>query len=470
MDRLDLPIDLYRALAHKTVDLTADFLEKLPGLPTFPQTTGEASVEAFDGPLPEGWSGPKVFADLEKVLQMSRPPSPRFFGYVLGSGEPVAAIGDLVASILNQNVTSWRSGPACATIERTVVRWLGEFIGCAGYTGSLTGGGSSANLMGLAMAREAKAPANDHGVRPGVIYTSSEVHMSVPKAAALLGLGYDSIRYIPVDDNFRMRPDELEKAIREDKAAGKLGIAIVGSAGTTNTGSIDPLDRLADIAQANGLWFHVDGAYGGFAAAIADGFEGLNRADSLSLDAHKWLYQPLDCGCLLYRDPSAAQRAFSHSGEYTKVLSTDPIEGFAFFEESMELSRRFRALKVWLSLRYHGSQAFRASIITDIALAKRLAEKIERNAKLELLAPVPLSAVCFRYKAAGKSEAELNAINAEIVKRSQRAGNVFFSNAIIQGKFALRACITNHRSTDEDVEMVITETLRIARELEGSAA
>jgi len=466
MTRLELSPQQYRKLAHRAADLTADFLQHLPGMRTFPETSGHDSTAAFDRPLAAQGLGEAAFDDLAKVLEMSRPPSPRFFGYVLGSGEPVAAVGDLVASVMNQNVTSWRSGPSCATIERTVVRWLGEFIGCTGFAGSLAGGGSSANLMGLAMAREAKAPANDHGAQPGTIYASTEVHMSIPKAAALLGLGYDSVRYIGVDEMFRMRVDELEAAIREDRAVGKRGIAIVGSAGTTNTGSIDPLNRLADIARQNDLWFHVDGAYGAFAASAApDKFRGLAQADSLSLDAHKWLYQPLDCGCLLYRDPAAAQHTFSHSGEYTKVLSTDPIEGFAFFEESMELSRRFRALKIWLSLRYHGADAFRDSIAEDLRLALHLASRIDEQEELELLAPVELSAVCFRYKGAGKSDAELDALNAEIVKRSQRAGNVFFSNAVIHGKFALRACITNHRSTEKDVEAVISETLRIAREL-----
>jgi aromatic-L-amino-acid decarboxylase len=466
MNRLELPADQYRKLAHRAADLTADFLQQLPGLPTFPDLTGDQSKAAFDRPLPEDGLGEAAFDDLGKVLEMSRPPSPRFFGYVLGSGEPVAAVGDLVASVLNQNVTSWRSGPSCATIERTVVRWLGEFIGCRGFTGSLAGGGSSANLMGLAMAREAKCPANDRGAQPGVIYASSEVHMSIPKAAALLGLGYDSVHYIGVDEMFRMRVDELEKAILADRAVGKPGIAIVGSAGTTNTGSVDPLDQLSAIARENNLWFHIDGAYGAFAASVApQKFRGLDQADSLSLDGHKWLYQPLDCGCLLYREPAAARKAFSHSGEYTKVLSTDPIEGFAFFEESMELSRRFRALKVWLSLRYHGCNAFRNSISEDLRLAVHLASRTGQQEELELLAPVELSAVCFRYKPAGKSEPELETLNAEIVKRSQRAGNVFFSNAIIHGKFALRACITNHRSTEKDVEAVIMETLRIGREL-----
>ena len=467
MSRLDLSPEQYRILAQRAADLTADFLQQLPTAPAFPTTTGEEVNAIFDRELPEHALCDAAFDDLARVLEFSRPPSPRFFGYVLGSGEPVAAIADLVASVLNQNVTSWRSGPAAATIERTVVRWLGEFIGCRGFSGSLAGGGSSANLMGLAMAREAKAPANDDGAQPVVIYASSEVHMSIPKAAALLGLGYHSIRYIGVDERFRMKVEELKSAVREDRAAGKKAIAIVGSAGTTATGSIDPLDELATIAAENDLWFHVDGAYGAFAAAVApEKFRGLARADSLSLDAHKWLYQPLDCGCLLYRDPAAAQRTFSHSGDYTKVLSSDPIEGFAFFEESMELSRRFRALKIWLSLRYHGAQAFREAIAEDLRLALHLASVIGEEDDLELLAPVELSAVCFRYRPEANSEEEINAVNAEILKRSQREGRVFFSNAMIHGKFALRACITNHRSTQKDVEEVVREVMRLAEEVD----
>jgi glutamate/tyrosine decarboxylase-like PLP-dependent enzyme len=466
MSRLNLSPEQYRKLANRAVDLTTVFLQQLPTAPSFPETSGEETNAIFDLGLPEEPLGEAAFDDFARVLELSRQNTPRFFGYVLGSGEPVGAIADLVASVLNQNVTSWRSGPAAATIERTVVRWLGEFIGCRGFSGSLTGGGSSANLMGLAMAREAKAPANDTGAQPVVIYTSSEVHMSVPKAAALLGLGHNSIRYIGVDERFRMKVDELEKAIREDRGAGKRPIAIVGSAGTTATGSIDPLDELATIASANDLWFHVDGAYGAFAASVApDKFRGLSRADSLSLDAHKWLYQPLDCGCLLYRNPTAAQRAFSHSGDYTKVLSSDPIEGFAFFEESMELSRRFRALKIWLSLRYHGAQAFRDSIAEDLRLALHLASVVGEHDKLDLLAPVELSAVCFRYRPEANSEDEVNAVNAEIVKRSQRAGRVFFSNAMLNGKFALRACITNHRSTQKDVEEVVREVMRLSAEI-----
>src|SRR6185312_1813672 len=212
-------------------------------------------------------------------------------------------LGDFAASVLNQNVTAWRSAPAAATIEKTVVRWLAQAIGCSGFQGHLTGGGSSANLMALCMAREAKSPANELGNKGGIIYCSEEAHMSIPKAARLLGLGQAAIRRIPVDSRFRMRTEILQEAIQQDIGEGKKPIAVVATAGTVSTGSIDPLNEIAEICQRNSLWMHVDGAYGALAAlAMPEKFSGLNKADSISLDPHKWLYQPAGCGCLLYRD------------------------------------------------------------------------------------------------------------------------------------------------------------------------
>jgi len=315
-------------------------------------------------------------------------------------------------------------------------------------------------------------PANERGLAGapqgvGVIYASEEVHMSIPKSVALLGIGRENLRLIPTDDNFRLIPSELEMAIQSDKAAGKTPIAVVASAGAVNTGAIDPLREIAAIAQRNNMWLHVDGAYGALAAIAAPGkFAGLDLADSLSLDPHKWLYQSLDCGCLLYRDASAAQTAFAHTGDYAKVLSADPVESFAFFEESVELSRRFRALRLWLSLRYHGFKAFRKAIQKDLDLAQRLAAGVAKQPALELLARVELSAVCFRYKGTGSlSEDELNRRNAAILKRLVQRGRVYLSNATLRGKFCLRACIVNHRTTEAGVDNVIPEVLAAAAEV-----
>ena len=464
MRRIAQSDESFRSFASRVAAFTADYLESLPQLPSFPaDATGDKVEQCFDPDAPREGMGPAAFDALGDVFHYSRPASPRFFGYVFGSGEPIGALGHFASGVLHQNATAWRSGPAAMTLERTVVRWLADAIGCSGFSGSLTLGGSSANLMGLCMAREAKAPANQTGARGGVIYCSSEVHMSIPKAAALLGLGYDAVRLIPVDGTFRMPTDALRAAISEDLQRGLKPIAVVASAGTTATGSIDPLAEIADICEENALWMHIDGAYGALAAlAIPDAFRGIERADSLSLDPHKWLYQPTGCGCLLYRDAAAARTAFSHSGEYARSLSQDPIEGFAVFEESIELSRPFRALALWLSLRYHGLDAFAESIAEDLRLAQVLAKCIDSEPLLERLAPVALSAVCFRH--CGPA-GELSHLNRVILDRVIRRGRVYLSNATIHDHFALRACIVNHRSTEEDVRLVVSEVLAAAQEI-----
>ena len=466
MNPLEISSDQFRVLADRVTQLAADYLATLDTRPISPSTNGEETLQQFRTSLPEQGLGEEALAALPEVVKRSRIQNGRFFGYVLGSGEPVGAVADLLASVLNQNVTAWRSGPAAATIEQTVVGWLAESLGCGGFRGYLTGGGSSANLMGLAMAREAKASANEKGVSPGgVFYASDEIHMSIPKSVALLGIGRDNLCLIPTDATFRMIPHELDARMRQDKAAGKTPAAVVASAGTVKTGAIDPLTEIAEIAQRHNAWFHVDGAYGALAAMAArEKFDGLELADSISLDPHKWLYQPLDCGCLLYRSFAAAQAAFSHSGDYARSLNADPVEGFAFFEESLELSRRFRALKLWFSLRYHGFAAFRESIKRDLNHARRLARAIENEPQLELMAPVELSAVCFRYKGnAGTSEEGLNQFNLDLLKRVVGRGRVYLSNASLRGEFCLRACIVNHRTKDSDVDSVVTEVLDAAR-------
>jgi glutamate/tyrosine decarboxylase-like PLP-dependent enzyme len=401
--------------------------------------------------------GHAVLDDFHAIARYSRPSTGRFFGYVAGSGEPVGAIGDMLAAVLNQNVTSWRSAPAPVTVERAVVSWLAEAVGCAGHRGSLCGGGSAANLMALAMAREAKLPGNETGASRCTVYASEQVHMSIPKAIAFLGIGRANLRLIPTDADLRMRTDALAAAIASDRQAGRTPIAIVATAGTIATGAIDPLSEIADIAHSEGLWMHVDGAYGGLAALAApEKFMGLERADSLSLDAHKWLYQPFECGCLLYRDVQVAHRTFSHSDDYVKIFAEDPIETFAFFEESIELTRRFRALKLWMSLQYHGRAAFRESIAQDMRHAQLLAATVQSRPELELLASVPLSAVCFRHRTKD---------NPALLKRVIARGRVYLSNATVGGQFALRACFVNHRTTKDDVLAIVSEVIAAADEV-----
>jgi aromatic-L-amino-acid decarboxylase len=470
MKPLILSDEEYKTVFERITQISLEYLRSINEKPSFPRITGREAQDLLSKSLPRNGLGESSLDDLQAVIDGSRPNSPRFFGYVFGSGEPVAGAADLLASVLNQNVTAWRSSPTAVTMERVVVGWLAQAIGCDGFTGSLTGGGSAANLMALAMAREARLPANESGARPGTVYASEQVHMSIPKAVALLGIGRDNLRNIPCDESFRIRTDLLRAQIKRDVEAGLTPIAIVGSAGTVTTGSIDQLPELAGIAREFGAWFHVDGAYGALAAiAEPELFAGLNQADSLSLDPHKWLYQPLDCGCLLYRDPADAHRAFAHTGDYAKSLFEDPIESFAFFEESVELSRRFRALKLWLSLRYHGLNTFREAIRNDLQHAQLLSRLVAAEPELEMQAPVKLSAVCFRFLPQPNPPVDADALNQKILQRVVRRGKVFLSNASIRGKFSLRACFVNHRTTADDVAQIIGEVLAVGRELSTEA-
>lgn len=289
--------------------------------------------------------------------------------------------------------------------------------------------------------------------------------MSIPKAVALLGLGRENLRSVPVDGSWRMDVRALQAAIAADVAAGGVPIAVIATAGTVNTGAVDPLESIAAVSRQHDLWLHIDGAYGALAAmASPERLRGLALADSLSLDPHKWLYQPVDCGALLYKSQAAARAAFAQTGEYARAFGSDPLEAFSFFEESIELSRRFRALKLWLSLRYHGAEAFRAAIRADLQHASDLARGISDAADLELMAPVELSTVCFRYRS-GVADNDLDRLNAAILKRLIERGRVYLSNASIGGRFALRACFVNHRTTDADVAQIVPEVLAASRDV-----
>jgi aromatic-L-amino-acid decarboxylase len=469
MNPIEISPEQFKSLCEQFLAISVDYLKGMDSRSIPAKSSGVEIDLIFRTPLPETGLANDAIRALDEVVQHSRAQNGRFFGYVLGSGETAGAATELLCSVLNQNVTAWRSSPAAVTLEKTVVNWLARMVSCHEFLGVLCGGGSAANLMGLAMAREAKAPANKNGIPSGAgvaVYASTEVHMSIPKAIALLGIGRDNLRLIPVDNYFRMMPLQLEEAMLRDTERGVIPIAVVGSAGTVNTGAIDPLTEIAAIAAKFGAWFHIDGAYGALGAIAAPNkFSGMDRADSLSLDPHKWLYQPIDCGCLLYRDASAAQRAFSYSDDYVRTLTNDPIESFAFFDESIELSRRFRALKLWFSLRYHGLAAFRKSIENDLQHAQRLGSAIEQTPDLQLMAPIELSAVCFRYVGGMHTEGDLNRLNSEILRRIVERGNVYLSNAALQSRFCLRACVVNHRTTNSDIDRVVAEVLAVAKEV-----
>jgi aromatic-L-amino-acid/L-tryptophan decarboxylase len=302
------------------------------------------------------------------------------------------------------------------------------------------------------------------GIRslPGepVVYASALVHMSIPRAAAMLGLGRDAMRLIPVDDACRMDVAALEGAIEEDRRAGRLPLCVVVNAGDVNTGAVDPIEAAADLCERHDVWLHADGAYGGFAVLAPSGrrlLAGLGRVDSVSLDPHKWLYVPVDAGCVLVRDATAVRNAFSMAADYVDVIATPDASEFAFWDYGPELTRRFRALKVWMVLQCHGTRALGELIERDIVHARQLAACIDASDVFERLAPASLSTVCFRYvpRGATRSLDELNALNRDVMLAVQHSGLAYLSNTMIGSAFALRACLLNHRTTDDDMPRLL---------------
>ena len=472
---LDISEADLRELSSQTEKLVFEYLETISKRPVRAENHAGKTTAAIDSELSsDGVPLEQLLNECRTIMDLSRHNGhPRFFGYVASPSTPIGAYADLIASALNANITCWRSGPAGTELEQIAVRWLGGLIHYdRDAKGLLTSGGSMANLIALLIASRRKAGAAIahqglwNGGPPLTVYASEEVHMSIPKAADILGFGRNHVRLIPCDDRQRVRVDLLRKQIELDLSEGLRPFCVVGNAGTVNTGAIDPLAEIANIAVDFDLWFHVDGAYG--APGILDErktelFAGLDRADSVSLDPHKWLYVPVDAGCLLFRDAAAARAAFStEDADYIKTHGYADEEAFAFWDYGVELSRRFRALKVWLTLQYYGSSRIAKAISEDIELAQYLAETVSHADDFELLAPVELSIVCFRYVPVGDmSDVELDKLNERIMEHVQKSGRAYLSNATVNGRFALRACITNFRTTKSDIE----ETIEVIREV-----
>lgn len=470
-DSLDLTPEAREALGRAALEWALQYFTQQSTLPVYP-TIGVSELTArLSGPLPaDPQPASEVLAEVDAVARYGRHNGhPRMFGYVQSSGSFAGVIGDLLASAINQNVTSWRSAPSATTIEHQVIEWLKAMVGFdpAG-DGILLSGGSFANFAGLAAALRASTDVDLNqkgiGALPGRprIYTSEMTHMSMPKAASMLGLGKDAIVRIPVDDRLRMRPGALEAQIVSDRAAGFHPVCVVATAGDVNTGAIDPLDVIASVCDDARVWLHVDGSYGALAAQsphVNGAMRGLVRADSLSLDPHKWLYAPLDTGCLLVRDAKALRRAFSEGAGYIDVVADRDMSDFAYWDHSPELSRRFRALKIWMLLKIHGARAIRAAIDDNIAVAQHLAALIDASDDFERLAPAPLSIVCFRHR---KGD---DAFNKALMVEVQRDGESYLSNAMLDGRFALRACIVNFRTRREDAGRLLDSIRRVAARL-----
>ncbi|HTO89599.1 MAG TPA: aminotransferase class V-fold PLP-dependent enzyme [Candidatus Sulfotelmatobacter sp.] len=484
---LSIDRERFRELGHHLIDAIADRLAAIPAGRVTPGETPGAVRQALGvgGALPERGADPRALLDRATALLFDHSlfnGHPRFFGYITSSPAPIGMLGDLLSAAVNPNVGAWALAPAATEIEAETVRWVAELIGYPADCGGLmVSGGNMANFIGFFAARAAGADwsVREKGIAGGEgrklrAYVSAETHTWIQKAADLSGIGTDAIRWIPCDAEQRMDMASLRSQIDEDRARGDRPFLVVGTAGSVSTGAVDPLPEIASLCREQKLWFHVDGAYGGFAArvpGVPSALRALSEADSVAVDPHKWLYAPLEAGCALVRDPEHLIRAFSYHPPYYHL--EEKVVNFVDF--GPQNSRGFRALKVWLALQQVGAAGHRELIAEDIELSRAMAERIERHPELERVTQA-LSIVTFRFvpgdlrARVGEADVEayLNDLNRELLDRSQRAGEVFVSNAVIGDRYVLRACIVNFHTARADVEATPDILARMGRQLDAA--
>jgi glutamate/tyrosine decarboxylase-like PLP-dependent enzyme len=474
---LDPSTEEIHAWGDSALRLLTSYLGELRECKVYREMTAAEIRDRLDPTLPIQGSDfeslLRVFRDT--IIPFSRQNAhPRMFGYVQSPGTPLAAFADLLASTLNANLTAWRSAPAPVELERLTIDWIRQILGFDSTAGGLfLSGGSMANLSALATARAAKQGRSlGRSLR---IYASSETHYSIAKAAALLGVGRENVCQIAVDDDFKIKLDDLVAQIADDLAAGHEPFCIVANAGTVNTGAIDPLAEIREIANRHQLWMHVDGSYGAFALlapSARNAFAGIEQADSVALDPHKWLYLPVDVGCVIYRDAERARAAFAHEAEYTRVLETGADEAFAFWDYGPELSRRFRALKVWMLLKGVGLDSLGKAIEQNLACARHLWSLVQASDDFEMAAPIELSIFCFRHVPAALRNAlpqAIDAWNERLLLALQHDGSSYLSSTTLAGRFALRGCVLNYRTTLRDMEILLDDLRRVACSLPTGA-
>jgi aromatic-L-amino-acid decarboxylase len=468
--------DEFRALAHRMLDDMIDHLSTLRSRPAW-QPMPARVRERLDEPLPvHGEGAEAAYRDFAlNVLPYSNGNrGPRFFGWVQGTGTPLGMMADMLASGMNPHLAGFDQAPAF--VEHQVLRWFIEIMGFPpGASGVLTLGGSMANILGLAVARNSGAGFDVReaglaaGAEPLSIYASTETHSWLKKAVELLGLGRSSLRPVPVDGGHRLEIPALQRMIREDRQAGRKPLCVVGTVGTINIGATDDLSALAHLCREEGLWFHVDGAFGAlvrFSERLRPIAAGIEEADSLAFDLHKWMYQPFDVACLLVRDGALHHASFASSANYLAPMNRGVIAGgLPFADLGVDLTRGFRALKLWMSLKAHGVETFARLIEQNVDQAQHLARRIAEHPELELLAPVPLNIVCFRFAPPGATESDLDRINQEVLLRIQETGIAVPSSTLVEGRFALRCALVNHRSRREDLDVLVEAVIHIGHQV-----
>jgi aromatic-L-amino-acid decarboxylase len=470
---IEIDKETFQKMGYELIDKISHFMNTMGERPV---TTNKSNKEiaALIGTtsLPENGSSPdELLARTTDILMENSLLNghPKFMGYITSSPAPIGALADLLAATINPNVGAQILSPVATEIEKQTIQWLAEFIGVSPtYGGILVSGGNMANFTGFLAARTAKAPKEikEKGISNATnqltVYCSDTTHTWVEKAVILFGLGTDSIRWIPSDAKNKMNISLLEQKIEEDVKSGCTPMMIVGTAGDVSTGSVDDLQEIARVSKKHNSWFHIDGAYGVPAAIVPKYkalFNGMEDADSIALDPHKWLYSPLEAGCALVKNPQHLLDTFSSHPEYYNFSDND----HNFYEFGLQNSRGFRALKVWLALKQIGKKGYIQMINEDIDLAKMLFDAAKNHPEMEAVTH-SLSIATFRYVPKGnQTEAYLNTLNEELVNTLQAGGELFVSNAIIKGNYCLRACIVNFRTSEKDIAEMIEIIVREGR-------
>jgi glutamate/tyrosine decarboxylase-like PLP-dependent enzyme len=469
-----------RALSHRIIDDAVGYLRDVRARPVW-QPMPATVTQFFETPLPRS---PTPLADVYQAVTQQVMPypmgnvHPRFWAWYMGSSNFTGALADFLAAIQGSNLGGGQH--AAAEVDQQVVDWCKEMMGFpADASGTLVSGGSMANIIGLTVARNVKAgiDVRELGVaaiaKPLCFYASDQVHSCHRKAMEALGLGNRALRRIATDADLRIDLNALRAAIAADRAAGLQPACVIGTAGTVNTGAIDDLPALADLAAAEDLWFHVDGCIGALIAIAPQNaglVAGIERADSVALDPHKWLHAPFEVGCALVRDAAAHRAAFAVTPEYLESTSRGLASARWLHEYGLQTSRGFRALKVWMALKEHGAEKFGRLIDQNIEQGRYLSELVQQSAPLELVAPTQINIVCFRYRPAGISGTALKALNTEIMLRLQEEGIAALSDTTVHGEHCLRVAINNHRTRREDLDLLVQEVIRLGQEISGLPA